>query len=110
MGHAVAVAEPHVGDEPFAVLLGDDLIHPSVPLLPEMLRVVENTGKNYLVEVTLHEGRKHIVRRMLAEAGFPVDKLVRVAFGPITLGDQKSGWLRRLSNTEVGMLMKEVDL
>ncbi|MGW0423521.1 pseudouridine synthase [Streptomyces sp. NPDC003015] len=73
-------------------------------------RVVEQTGKNYLVEVTLHEGRKHIVRRMLAEAGFPVDKLVRVAFGPITLGDQKSGWLRRLSNTEVGMLLKEVDL
>ena len=73
-------------------------------------RVVENVGKNYLVEVTLHEGRKHIVRRMLAEAGFPVDKLVRVSFGPITLGDQKSGWLRRLSNTEVGMLMQEVDL
>jgi 23S rRNA pseudouridine2605 synthase len=42
--------------------------------------------------------------------GFPVDRLVRTAFGPITLGDQKSGWLRRLSNTEVGMLMKEVDL
>ncbi|MFE3328404.1 pseudouridine synthase [Streptomyces sp. NPDC059176] len=73
-------------------------------------RVVEQTGKNYLVEVTLHEGRKHIVRRMLAEAGFPVDKLVRTAFGPITLGDQKSGWLRRLTNTEVGMLMKEVGL
>ncbi|WP_369257306.1 pseudouridine synthase [Streptomyces sp. R35] len=73
-------------------------------------RVVEQTGKNYLVEVTLHEGRKHIVRRMLAEAGFPVDKLVRVSFGPITLGDQKSGWLRRLSNTEVGMLMAEVGL
>ncbi|MDQ1039610.1 23S rRNA pseudouridine2605 synthase [Streptomyces sp. V3I8] len=73
-------------------------------------RVVEQTGKNYMVEVTLHEGRKHIVRRMLAEAGFPVDKLVRVSFGPIALGDQKSGWLRRLSNTEVGMLMAEVGL
>ncbi|QNP62596.1 pseudouridine synthase [Streptomyces genisteinicus] len=73
-------------------------------------RVVEQTGKNYLVEVVLHEGRKHIVRRMLAEAGFPVDKLVRTAFGPIALGDQKSGWLRRLTNTEVGMLMKEVGL
>ncbi|MFE7548914.1 pseudouridine synthase [Streptomyces gardneri] len=73
-------------------------------------RVVEQTGKNYLVEVTLHEGRKHIVRRMLAEAGFPVDKLVRTAFGPISLGDQKSGWLRRLTNTEVGMLMKEVGM
>ncbi|MEU8544922.1 pseudouridine synthase [Streptomyces sp. NPDC048717] len=73
-------------------------------------RVVEQTGKNYLVEVVLHEGRKHIVRRMLAEAGFPVEKLVRTAFGPIALGPQKSGWLRRLSNTEVGMLMKEVGL
>ncbi|MFD7503367.1 pseudouridine synthase [Streptomyces sp. NPDC059850] len=73
-------------------------------------KVVQNTGKNYLVEVTLHEGRKHIVRRMLSEAGFPVDKLVRTSFGPIALGDQKSGWLRRLTNTEVGMLMREVDL
>ncbi|MEV4439016.1 pseudouridine synthase [Streptomyces sp. NPDC049577] len=73
-------------------------------------RVVQQTGKNYLVEVVLHEGRKHIVRRMLAEAGFPVEKLVRTAFGPIALGDQKSGWLRRLTNTEVGMLMREVDL
>jgi 23S rRNA pseudouridine2605 synthase len=73
-------------------------------------RIVQNTGKNYLVEVTLHEGRKHIVRRMLSEAGFPVDRLVRTSFGPIPLGDQKSGWLRRLTNTEVGMLMHEVDL
>ncbi|MEC4020883.1 pseudouridine synthase, partial [Streptomyces sp. H27-D2] len=73
-------------------------------------KVVENTGKNYLVEVTLHEGRKHIVRRMLSEAGFPVDRLVRTSFGPIPLGDQKSGWLRRLTNTEVGMLMREVEL
>lgn len=73
-------------------------------------RVIQQTGKNYLVEVTLHEGRKHIVRRMLAEAGFPVEKLVRTSFGPIALGDQKSGWLRRLTNTEVGMLMREVEL
>jgi len=48
LGHAVAVAEPHVGDEPFAVLLGDDLIHPSVPLLPEMLRVVEKYGRSVI--------------------------------------------------------------
>ncbi|MER5812966.1 pseudouridine synthase, partial [Streptomyces sp. NPDC002033] len=73
-------------------------------------RVVDQLGKNYLVEVTLHEGRKHIVRRMLSEAGFPVEKLVRTSFGPIELGDQKSGWLRRLTNTEVGMLMREVGL
>jgi 23S rRNA pseudouridine2605 synthase len=76
----------------------------------DQFKVVENTGRNYLVEVSLHEGRKHIVRRMLSQAGFPVDKLVRTRFGPIALGDQKSGWLRRMTNTEVGMLMDEVGL
>ncbi|MFF4343767.1 pseudouridine synthase [Kitasatospora sp. NPDC001540] len=76
----------------------------------DSFKVVSNLGKNYLVEVTLHEGRKHIVRRLMAEVGFPVDKLVRTAFGPITLGDQKSGWLRRLTNPEVGTLMREVGL
>jgi UTP--glucose-1-phosphate uridylyltransferase len=48
LGHAVAIAEPHVGGEPFAVLLGDDLIHPSMPLLPEMLRVVEKYGRSVI--------------------------------------------------------------
>ncbi|GAA1988178.1 pseudouridine synthase [Kitasatospora viridis] len=76
----------------------------------DSFRVVSNVGKNYLVEVTLHEGRKHIVRRMLSEAGFPVEKLVRTHFGPIALGDQKSGWLRRLTNPEVGQLMQAVGL
>ncbi|MET8626366.1 pseudouridine synthase [Kitasatospora sp. NPDC004669] len=76
----------------------------------DSFKVISNVGKNYLVEVTLHEGRKHIVRRMLAEVGFPVEKLVRTHFGPIALGDQKSGWLRRLTNPEVGQLMREVGL
>jgi len=48
LGHAVAVAEEHVGGDPFAVLLGDDLIRPSVPLLPEMLRVMERYGRSVI--------------------------------------------------------------
>jgi UTP--glucose-1-phosphate uridylyltransferase len=48
LGHAVSVAEPHVGAEPFAVLLGDDVIHPSVPLLSEMLRVMERYGRSVI--------------------------------------------------------------
>ena len=39
LGHAVLCAAKHVGDEPFAVLLGDDFIHPSDPLLQRMLEV-----------------------------------------------------------------------
>ena len=41
LGHAVSLARDHVNGEPFAVLLGDDLIHPSVPLLEEMIGVSE---------------------------------------------------------------------
>jgi UTP--glucose-1-phosphate uridylyltransferase len=48
LGHAVSVAEDHMNGEPFAVLLGDDLIHHSMPLLPEMLRVHERYGRSVI--------------------------------------------------------------
>jgi UTP--glucose-1-phosphate uridylyltransferase len=48
LGHAVSVAEAHVGDEPFAVLLGDDLIHPDVPLLRGMLDLSARLGCSVL--------------------------------------------------------------
>lgn len=44
LGHAVLKAELHVRDEPFAVLLGDDLIDERNPILPTMIRVQEATG------------------------------------------------------------------
>jgi UTP--glucose-1-phosphate uridylyltransferase len=48
LGHAVAVAEEHVGDEPFAVLLGDDIMAETNPLLSEMLRTHERYGRSVL--------------------------------------------------------------
>jgi UTP--glucose-1-phosphate uridylyltransferase len=48
LGHAVAGAEEHVRDEPFAVLLGDDLIVESVPLLQNMLEAHEKYGRSVL--------------------------------------------------------------
>ena len=48
LGHAVSVAEDHVGDEPFAVLLGDDIIGESTPLLSEMLGVHDRYGRSVL--------------------------------------------------------------
>jgi UTP--glucose-1-phosphate uridylyltransferase len=44
LGHAVLCAADHVGNEPFAVLLGDDFIHPSDPLLRRLLEVREQYG------------------------------------------------------------------
>jgi 23S rRNA pseudouridine2605 synthase len=70
----------------------------------DTFRVVDAVGKAALIEVVLHEGRKHIVRRMLAEVGHPVQRLVRTAVGPVRLGQLRPGQLRRLSRTEVTAL------
>jgi UTP--glucose-1-phosphate uridylyltransferase len=48
LGHAVLCSAQHVGDEPFAVLLGDDLIHPEDSLLTEMIKVRERHGGSVL--------------------------------------------------------------
>jgi UTP--glucose-1-phosphate uridylyltransferase len=48
LGHAVHMAERHVGDQPFAVLLGDDLIDPRDPVLQRMIAVREQYGGSVL--------------------------------------------------------------
>ena len=48
LGHAVHVARGHVGNEPFAVMLGDDLIDAKNPVLPKMLEVLNQFGGSVL--------------------------------------------------------------
>jgi UTP--glucose-1-phosphate uridylyltransferase len=48
LGHAVLCGADHVGDEPFAVLLGDDFIHPADPLLRRMIEVRARYGGSVL--------------------------------------------------------------
>ena len=48
LGHAVLVARPHVGDEPFAVLLGDDLIDERDPILERMIEIRNEWGGSVL--------------------------------------------------------------
>ena len=61
LGHAVSMARWHVGDASFAVLLGDDLMHPSVPLLQRMLDVHRETGGHVvsLLEVAEQDVEKY---------------------------------------------------
>ena len=61
------------------------------PVTVDSFRVVDSQPGKALVEVVLHEGRKHIVRRMLDAVGHPVLSLVRVQVGPIHLGDTQAG-------------------
>lgn len=74
------------------------------PVAVDSFRVVDSAPGKALVELVLHEGRKHIVRRLLAEVGHPVITLVRTQVGPIHLGDTKPGKWRNLTSTEVGAL------
>ena len=76
----------------------------------DRFRIVDRSGSRAMVEITLHEGRKHIVRRMLAETGHPVSRLVRTDVGPIRLGNLKPGHSRNLSTREIGELYASVGL
>jgi pseudouridine synthase len=78
--------------------------------IADRFRVLEQAGSRALVEVTLHEGRKHIVRRMLAETGHPVGRLVRITVGPIKLGGLRPGESRDLTTKEIGELYSAVGL
>ena len=78
------------------------------PAKADAFRVVDSVPGRVLVEVVIHEGRKHIVRRLLAECGYPVNRLVRTAIGPIKLGDLKAGRTRRLNRGQIAALFKAV--
>ena len=59
-----------------------------------------------VLEITIHEGRKRQVKRMVEAVGRRVVELRRVRFGPLTLGDLQPGRSRRLNAAEVERLRK----
>jgi 23S rRNA pseudouridine2605 synthase len=79
------------------------------PAKADSFKLVDAVGRTALVEITLHEGRKHIVRRMLEEVGHPVSRLIRTAVGPVKIGDLKSGRWRHLTRAEVAALFKQAE-
>ena len=80
------------------------------PVAVDSFRIVDSRPGKALVEIVIHEGRKHIVRRLLAEVGHPVISLVRTQVGPIRLGDVKPGRWRALTRAEVSALYAEAGL
>ncbi|WP_037365403.1 pseudouridine synthase [Amycolatopsis orientalis] len=76
----------------------------------DQFRVKDMHSGRSMVELVIHEGRKHIVRRLMAATGHPVRKLVRTAVGDVQLGNQRQGTIRRLNRGEVGSLYRTVGL
>ena len=58
------------------------------------------------LELTIHEGRKHQVKRMCESIGHPVRHLERVRFGPLELGNLRPGAYRRLTASELDALKR----
>lgn len=80
------------------------------PVKPDKLKLVSRTESRTLLNVTLHEGRNRIVRRMMEAVGHPVDRLSRIGIGPVRLGQLPLGHTRDITPEELGALMDLVGL
>ncbi len=77
---------------------------------PKAVRVVAASGPRGALRLTMTEGRKREVRRLLAEVGLPVVRLVRLRIGPVKLGDLPPGELRELTPEEIRSLAQVTDM
>jgi 23S rRNA pseudouridine2457 synthase len=85
-------------------LLQDD---PQLPDRPVPIRFRKDVPTAW-VEITLREGLNRQVRRMTAAVGHPTLRLVRVAIGPIALGDLLPGQWRDLTSSEIAQIYSAV--
>lgn len=80
------------------------------PAKADYAQIVDVHNGQSLIRLELHEGRKHIVRRMLKAAGFPVQRLVRTKVHTVQLGDMKPGSMRALNAAELTSLYNAVEM
>lgn len=76
---------------------------------PATVIKIRKAEQNSWLEITIREGRKHQVKRMLEAVGHPVIKLVRVRMGPLSLGDLEPGEFRFLTDKEANALRALVE-
>lgn len=79
----------------------DGLVDGGERLSAKAVTLLRSGGKTAWLEITLDEGRNRQIRRLCKAAGFPVLRLLRVAIGPLALGELPKGQWRHLSPEEV---------
>ena len=80
------------------------------PARAKTVRLLKDDGERAILEITVTEGRKHLVRNMCAAAGLEVKRLIRVAEGGLALGDLRTGCWRYLEAEELRALKKAAGL
>lgn len=77
-------------------------------VVPAGVQVRKQAAEKTVLEITVWEGRYHLLKRLLAQVGHPVLKLKRIAFGPLRLGRLPRGAHRHLTPEEMGALQAGV--
>ncbi|HXI21606.1 MAG TPA: pseudouridine synthase, partial [Gemmatimonadales bacterium] len=77
---------------------------------PTGIRVRPGKEGRSIVDLTLTEGRNRIVRRWCEALGLKVERLARLAYGPVRLGDLPVGQSRPLTRTEIAGLYRAIGL
>jgi 23S rRNA pseudouridine2457 synthase len=77
------------------------------PPLPERGKPVTPHGPTTWLRIELREGKKHQIRRMTAAVGLPTLRILRIAIGPVTLGEMQPGEWRELTNEEVVSILRQ---
>lgn len=77
---------------------------------PAKVRTLKKLQANSWIDITIHEGRKRQVRRMLDRVGHSVIRLIRIRINGLSLGNLKPGEYRYLSAEEVERLKEEVEM
>jgi 23S rRNA pseudouridine2605 synthase len=80
------------------------------PVKPLAVRVRPGVAGRSILDVTLAEGRKHIVRRWVGELGLKVERLARLSYGPISLGALPVGKWRALVPAEERAIYRAIHL
>jgi pseudouridine synthase len=74
------------------------------------VQVLKRETAKTVLEITVWEGRYHLIKRLMAQVSHPVLKIKRVAFGPLKLGRLARGAYRQLAAEELSALKTGVGL
>jgi pseudouridine synthase len=80
------------------------------PVVPVAVRVRPGVEGRSILDVTLAEGRRHVVRRWAEALGLKVERLARLAYGPIRLGELPVGKWRNLTPAEEKSIYRAIKL
>lgn len=102
--HLPKIYHVQIAGPPRLEALRNGVVSAGERLRANRVELLRRGEKNHWLEIELAEGRNRHIRRMAEAAGLEVSRLVRIAIGPLSLGDLPKGSARALSRAELAAL------